>query len=60
MLYGSAVLVYLAFILGLLLSGLTWGGVILLGIGLVIAILRWGTSIPPLPSQPRPKSEGLV
>ena len=46
MLYGSAVLVYLAFILGLLLSGSTWGGLAILGLSIVIAILRWGTSIP--------------
>ena len=46
MLYGSAVLVYLAFILGLLLSGLTWGGVLVFCLGLFIAALRRGTQIP--------------
>lgn len=53
MLYGSAVLVYLAFILGLLFSGSPWGGAILLGVGCIIAILRWGTSIPLLKRGPQ-------
>ena len=41
MLYGNAVLIYIAFILGLLLSGLTWGGAGLIILGLIIAVLRW-------------------
>ncbi len=53
MLYGSAVLIYLAFILGLLLSGLAWGGAILFAVGIFIAILRWSTSIPLLRRGPQ-------
>ncbi|MEM9136202.1 MAG: ComEC/Rec2 family competence protein [Cyanobacteria bacterium P01_F01_bin.42] len=53
MLYGSAVLIYLAFILGLLLSGLAWGGLVVLLLGLFIAILRWGTPMPLLRRGPR-------
>lgn len=43
MLYGSTVLIYISFILGLLFSPMTGGGWILFGVGLVIAILRQRT-----------------
>ncbi|MCM1985164.1 ComEC/Rec2 family competence protein [Lyngbya confervoides] len=53
MLYSSAVFVYLWFILGLLFGGLPWGGFMVLGLGLFIAILRWGMPTATLRRGPR-------